>query len=231
MPTSHLTSLTLATLLFACAPDVAPESANAHCAASPLAFAPEPGARYAMAYESPISADSQSVLSFAHSGAGWTFVENEFVVPSGSSASLGDLSTAEARGALDALGVPTAAFESSGEANPQVLPNLSFFAYRPIGYAFSSTCPGDEAASTWTDSQRRTRTTRFVIERVDGDQVFMHIEGSVVTVANTWSFDGSMRVSLSDGLSGETQVRMFRSDPPSEHENHQTIRIARAPPH
>ncbi len=209
----------------------APES----CTSRALAFNPAAGARYAMVVQEhdssaapdPSREPYRSTLSFARVGGGWRVVERGFNPLRNTPAQVGDLTAAEARWTLDVRGVPSAPVEEHGQAREGILQHLSFFAFRPVGYAFRSTCPGEVSTSAWTDPAGRVRTFEFRIGRIERDVAVLSVRGTVATAANTWSVQGELRVSVTDGLIGEARLHETGPGAPAVNDRQRIVRITR----
>jgi TonB family protein len=115
-----------------------------NCATSPLRFAPIPGARYAIGtWDGNSPADNRgayrSTIVFSRQGSnGWTAEESDFRKPFAEPAASG-MADARLVWQLDERGLPTSAPEVRGRGNPDVVRNLSLFAFRPMGLTTRST--------------------------------------------------------------------------------------------
>jgi len=65
------------------------------------------------------------------------------------------------------------------------------------------------------------------VERVDGDDAVLELEGTVVAGGHTWSRPGEMRVSLADDLAGEVHVREAGPSDPDRYDLERTIVVTR----
>jgi hypothetical protein len=169
----------------------------------------------------------RSTLVFARGqGDAWTVLENRFEGPFIASQT-GDLAGAELAWSLDASGLPEASPQEKGHAKPNILTNLSMFAFRPVGIVLASTCAGDRGAATWKDSIARVRTVEFRVLEGSDLRVLLHVKGSVQTSVNRWDFEGEMTVSLEDGLTSDMRVHEMGPGAPKVNDRERIVRVAR----
>jgi hypothetical protein len=177
-------------------------------------FTPVPAVAYQLSVDDGLPTGSRRVpykstivFTPAADGAGWNAVEDRFTGPF-VAAQTGDLTGAALVWRLDRNGVPVAAPEQRGNGKREVLPNLSLFAFRPVGLVLATTCVGDGSSSTWTDSIGRVRSFRYRVTDATERRGQLHLEvaGTVKTAVNEWRIDGEVLVG-DDGLTGESHLR------------------------
>jgi hypothetical protein len=104
----------------------------------------------------------------------------------------------------------------SGGGNPDVVRNLSVFAFRPMGLfvapSSSSSCVGTGGESRFTDVAGRTRAYAFKIVAGNSPEVTLEVEGSVQFPSGTrLQQRGTVSVDLTDGLAGQALIREHHS--------------------
>jgi hypothetical protein len=200
------------------------------CSDRALSFRPSAGARYMMVVEeAPTRTPYRSEIRFTRREGGWSAVETNFSGPFAPS-QVGNLEHAELRWQLDAKGVPVAPPEQRGGGRPEVLSNLSLFAFRPVGFALASTCAGQEGQSNWTDSAQRKRAFHFSVKEVDRAHVLLEVDGSVSPPTSVWNLTGEMSIALEDGISGEARMRETGPGASAVNDRIRVIRISRRAP-
>jgi hypothetical protein len=211
----------------AASPAPEPPRADDGCSERRLGFSPRAGARYEMSVEdSDRSTPYRSEIVFTPRIDGWTAVESRFSGPF-TPAQVGDLADAALHWTLDAAGVPSAPPEHRGGGRPDVVPNLSLFAFRPVGLVLETTCTDDASMSTWTDSIGRVRSFRFGVSSADDERIVLHVAGSVRTAANVWDLVGEVTVAVEDGLTSEARFHETGPGAPAVNDRERVIRIAR----
>jgi hypothetical protein len=217
--------------LAACASRPAPSASSPGdgptCARRPLLFRPAPGVTYAFSVQESGTTPRTYAgeLTMARGTTGWRATERGFA---GAFApeSVGDLSAAALDWRLDEGGAPVAPPTERGAARPDVLQNLSLFAFRPTGLALPSTCAGAASVSRWTDAIGRVRTARFVVIDADSSTVRLHVEGDTQTAVNRWTTTGTIQVARSDGLSGVAELDVTGPGAPDVNVLHRRVRVA-----
>jgi biopolymer transport protein ExbD len=189
-----------------------PVADSTHCATSPLRFAPVPGDRYAIAtWDGSSPADNRgayrSTIVFSRHGSnGWSAEESDFRRPFAEPAASG-LSDARLIWQLDERGLPTRAPEVKGGGNPDVVRNLSLFAFRPMGLTMRSTCVDATGESRFIDAAGRTRAYTFKLVAQNPAHVTLDLEGGVqIPSGNRWRQRGLISLDANDGLSGEARL-------------------------
>jgi len=190
-------------------PAVTPATAPAPaCATRPLVFRPRSGIQYVALTEERRNGVYGSRLSFTPVAGGWRAVETDFSIDRPTPVEVyGELHGAELRWNLDASGAPRGAAEPIGSAKPQYLANVTYYAFAPAGLATRSTCPGTTWEAGWQENDR-TRTFRYRIESADDARVRIRVDGTVKTTHNEWRIEGSVDVSMEDGLTGTGDLRV-----------------------
>jgi len=189
------------------------------CQATRLQFHPVAGVRYTVSTwerpgREPHAAYHSTLVFKPRSPAGWSVVENEFLRPFVPAEKSG-FSDARLEWRLDERGVPIDAPDVTGHGDPNVIRNLSLFAFRPVGLVADSVCVGTPTRSTFTDAASRTRSYVATVASWKGPSVTLKVQGTVaIPGAPTWQQHGEIEVDLDDGLAGNAQ--MHESGPASE---------------
>jgi biopolymer transport protein ExbD len=187
-------------------------AAPAGCERVALRFAPTPGARYTVetweenAPRTDASAAYRSALVFTRRPNGWLADESDFRRPHVPPEATG-FSDARLRWRLDERGLPLGAPEVQGGGDPDVVRNLSLFAFRPMGLTVRATCVDAKGESSFTDAAGRTRAYAFQIVARDGATVTLMLDGGVRMASGTrWAQRGTLHLDLADGLTGDAQL-------------------------
>ncbi len=199
---------------------------QAQCTRTGLSFRPQSGARYRLTVEEGAREPYRSTIIFTPTQTGWSAIERGFAGPF-LPAQVGDLSEAELRWQLDLAGVPVAPPEESGGGRPGIVPNLSLFAFRPVGLVLGSTCAGVESSARWTDSAARVRSVHYRVTESAAGRVVLRIFGSVETAVNRWKIEGTLEVASADGLTGEARLHERGPGAPAVNDRERIVRVAR----
>lgn len=207
---------------------VAPSAPAPRCAPRPLAFRPRPG----VAYQARTQQNHdiyQTRLAFTPDGDGWRAIETDFSMnrPTPVEA-FGDLRGAELRWRLDGSGTPRGEAEPFGSAKPQYLANMTYYAFASVGLATGSTCPGTAWQARWEESDR-IRTFRYRIEDADGERIRIRVDALVKTPRNEWRIDGTVEVSVDDGLTGTADLHVAGPGAPQINDYARHVSIVAAP--